>query len=354
MIVNDHRYKESKSLINRTLPSNDSSNRCTMRPINLSEFVGQKRLKKLINTAALSAIKRNASFPHTLVMGTAGLGKTSLARLIANERGVLFIQTTAEALENPEAVQGLLCKLDTSGLDKTGNPTCTIKPSILFVDEAHRLPRESQELLYSAIEDRVLDIRVKDFITGLMKPSRMVIPPFTLVAATNRPADLTNSFRDRLRLHLRIEPYSINDSTRIAENALGKMGIQVSSKAASCIAKRGRGVPRRIIGLCEQIRDVVLAAGKSVATVELCDEAFNNFGIDSIGLTVQDYELLECLNKFKTPVGLKTIAALINESAEVIEEMLEPYLLKENLISRTPRGRIITEAGKKHLIKSKC
>lgn len=353
MIANDRNIKDSKSILKNRSTSNPVPLSSAMRPSNLNDFIGQKRIKGLIKTSALSAIKRNAPFPHTLILGTAGLGKTSLSRLIAQERGVEFIQTTAEALENADAVKGLLCKLDSSGLDKEGNPTGNINPSILLIDEAHRLPRESQELFYSAVEDRILDIRVKDFITGLMKPSRMVIPPFTLVAATNRPGDLTSSFRDRLRLHLRIEPYSINDSSRIAEAALCRMEIKVGSKAAGCIAIRGRGVPRRIIGLCEQIRDVVLAAGKNVATIELCEEAFNNFGIDPIGLTLQDYELLECLNKFKTPIGLKTIAALINESVEVIEEMIEPYLLMKGLIIRTPRGRVITEAGIKHLIKAK-
>ena len=320
------------------------------RPERLDDFVGQNHLKRLIRTAADSSRKRNAPFPHALITGAAGLGKTSLARLIATEMGVGFIPVTAEALQDSAAVKGLLSRLDDTGYDRQGHAAGTIKPSVLFMDEAHRLPRQSQELLYGCIEDRVLDTRVRDPLTGLMKPVREWVPHFTLVAATNRPADLTPSFRDRLRLFLRLEPYDEKDSSRIARQALTRMGIRCGATPAALIAARGRGIPRRIIGVCEQIRDIAVSTGKSSATPAICGKAFEALGLDALGLGRQDIELLRHLAlSVGQPVGLKTLASLVGEDERVLEEAIEPYLLSKGLLARTSRGRAIAPAGLEHL-----
>ncbi len=236
------------------------------RPESIDEFIGQNHLKALIRTSVASARQRNAPVPHCLITGGAGLGKTSLARLIALERGVSFVATTAEAFDDSAAVKGLLSRLDDKGYDGRGQPNGLISPSVLFVDEAHRLPRQSQELLYAAVEDRVLDIRVRDPLTGLLKHCREWVPAFSLICASNRPGDLTASFRDRLRLELRLELYDHKDSTRIVRQAFTKMGLKCGPGPATQIAARGRGVPRKLISLCEHIRDIATGKAKTSAS----------------------------------------------------------------------------------------
>ena len=320
------------------------------RPETIQEFIGQRHLKALIHTAGNSARQRNAPFPHSLITGAAGLGKTSIARLIATEMAVGFVPVTAEALEDSAAVKGLLSRLDDSGYDGRGQATGKIKPSILFIDEAHRLPRQSQELLYCCIEDRVIDARVRDPLSGLMKPVREWVPHFTLIAASNRPGDLTTSFRDRLRLNLRLEPYDEKDSAKIARQALAKMALTCSPATAAMIALRARGVPRRIVGLCEQVRDLAIAKGKTSATPAICEKAFDALGLDPSGLTRQDVELLRHLaQNVGQPLGLQTLASLVGEDQKALEESIEPYLIAKGLIARTQRGRAITPTGLEHL-----
>lgn len=320
------------------------------RPESIDEFIGQAHLKSLIRTAAASARQRNAPFPHCLVCGAAGLGKTSIARLIASEMDVRFIATTAEALADSSDAKGLISQLDDTGYDGRGQPIGNIKPAILFIDEAHRLPRQSQELLYSCVEDRVLDTRVRDPISGLVKPVREWVPFFTLIAATNRPGDLTTSFRDRLRLSLRLEAYDEKDSSKIARQALTKMGLKCSPKTAGLIAARGRGVPRKIICLCEQIRDIAISKNKASATPAICEKAFDALGVDPMGLTRQDIELLRHLaQSLGQPLGLQTLASLLGEDQRALEEAIEPFLLSKGLIARTHRGRALTASGIEHL-----
>lgn len=339
--------------IESLIPSNTASQlekASNSRPETIDEFIGQSHLKSLIRTAIASARQRNASFPHSLVTGSAGLGKTSIARLIAVEMDVRFVPTTAEALEDSSSVKGLISRLDDSGYDVRGKPVSKLKPSILFIDEAHRLPRQSQELLYACIEDRVIDTRVRDPLSGLMKPVREWVPSFTLVAATNRPGDLTTSFRDRLRLNLRLEAYDEKDSGKIARQALVKMGLKCSPQTASLIAVRGRGVPRKIVGLCEQVRDIAVAKGKSAATPNICLKAFDSLGIDPLGLTRQDIDLLRALaQNIGQPLGIQTLASMLGEDQRALEEAIEPYLLVKGLIARTQRGRALTPAGMEHL-----
>src|SRR5208283_2644950 len=321
-----------------------------IRPQSISEFVGQDHLKSLITGSVTASKKRNAPFPHSLVTGAAGLGKTSLARLIAAAMEVVFVVVTAEALEDFDAVKGLLSQLDDTGYDSHGQPTGTIKPSLILLDEAHRLSRASQELLYACLEDRVIESKVKNPLTGLTQSVREWVPHFTLIAASNRPGDLTTALRDRLRLHLRIEPYSETDSAKIAKQALGKMELKCSKKCAELIAARGRGVPRKIISICEMVRDMAFSKGTGSVSPALCAAAFEAMCLDPIGLTRLDIELLRFLARQPAqPMGLRTISSLLHEDPGSIEENTEPYLLHKGLIARKGRGRAITSAGLEHL-----
>ena len=322
-----------------------------IRPETIAEFVGQNHLKELIKTTVSASQKRNAPFPHTLLTGAAGLGKTSLARLIAIEMGVSFVSTTAESLESSSDVKGLLSKLDDKeGYDGKGNVVGRITPSVLLVDEAHRLPRKSQELLYGAVEDRVLESIIRNPITGLMTPTREWVPCFTLIMASNRPSDLTTSLRDRLRLNLRLEPYDLSDSAKIARQVLGKFGLKCAAKQGELIALRGRGVPRKIVGLCEQVRDIAIGKSKSTVSTAICESAFESLSLDALGLNRLDVEVLKHLsNHLGQPLGLKTIASLVGEDEMAIEEMIEPYLIAKGLVVKTGRGRVLTPNGIEHL-----
>lgn len=320
------------------------------RPKSLESFVGQDHLKQLIRTAVASAKHRNAPFPHSLLTGPAGTGKTTLSSIIATEMGVDVISTTADSLEDADDVRSLLSGLDSNGYDREGQPIGPIRPTVLFLDEAHRLSRRSQELLYACLEDRVVDATVRDPLTGRSRPVRQWVPFFTLVAATNRPGDLTTAFRDRLRLDLRLEAYGERDSARIARQALEGMGIRCSPQSARLIASRGRGVPRRIIGLCEHVRDAVLARGKASVTLAVCTATFGALGMDPLGLGRQEVELLRHLAQASgKAVGLRTLASLLGEDVRALEEATEPYLMQVGLIARTPQGRMITEKGVQHL-----
>jgi Holliday junction DNA helicase RuvB len=322
------------------------------RPRDLKDFIGQSHLKSLIKTAIDSAKKRNAPFPHSLVTGPAGMGKTSLSAVIASEMNVRFLPVTAESLSDSYAVKGLISQIDDSGYDREGKPSGQIYPTILLLDEAHRLPRQSQELLYACIEDRVLDTRVKDPLTGLLKPVREWVPFFTLIAASNRPGDLTSAFRDRLRLHLRLDPYSVVEASRIAKQTLTRLGIRCSPQQATAIAHRGRGTPRRIITVCEHLRDLAVCKGKVSVNAAICQQAFKSIGLDALGLEKADLELLRLLAQSAgTPLGLKTIAAVLNADERTLEETVEPFLLAKNLIVKTVKGRAVTEHGLSHLQK---
>ena len=187
-------------------------------------------------------------------------------------------------------------------------------------------------------------------LTGLWKQSREWVPAFSLVCASNRPGDLTASFRDRLRLEIRLEAYDLNDSTKIVRQALNKLGLKCGLSSAGLIAARGRGVPRKLIGLCENVRDLAIGKGKTSVSSAICQKTFETVGIDLFGLTRQDVEVLRHLAvSTGQPIGIKTLAALIHEDERTLEENIEPYLLSKGLIARTPRGRAITQTGVEHL-----
>ena len=247
--------------------------------------------------------------------------------------------TTADAFEDSASVKGLLSRLDDTGYDGRGQPLGPINPTVLFVDEAHRLNRQSQELLYAAVEDRVLDTRVRDPLTGLWKHCREWVPSFTLICASNRPGDLTASFRDRLRLELRLELYGLTDSVKIVRQVFAKMNLKCGPSQAAQIAARGRGVPRKLVGLCEHVRDITIGKGKPSISAGNCQRAFDAICIDTIGLSRQDVELLRHLApERRSAARVKTLAAMIHEDERALEENIEPFLLFEGAACSNAEG----------------
>ncbi|MBE7465633.1 MAG: AAA family ATPase [Planctomycetes bacterium] len=320
-----------------------------LRPKSLADFVGQAHLKGIIQTSVIASRKENRSFPHTILSGVAGSGKTSLASIISTERNVPQVTTAAEDLKCPEAVRGLMVHLNYDGYDDSGKVVGNISPSVIFLDEVHKLPRTGQELLYTALEDRVIECPVMNPVTGQLQTRREWVPYFTLIVATNRPGDLTTAFKDRFKLHLQLEPYSVAESAMIAERALVRLGMRVGDGAPRMIGERARGIPRKVIALCETIRDVCVARSTGLVNDKICAEAFSALGLDPLGLTRQEVRVLNHLALASGPVGIRTISTLLGEEEKAVESSVEPFLIERHLISRTARGRTITEAGREHL-----
>ncbi len=320
-----------------------------LRPRNYDEYVGQAHCKRPIRTSALASQKQNEPFPHTLLSGGAGLGKTSLAAIIAGERDVPFYPVAVDEMTNAQSIHRILANLEMQGYDSQGQVVGPIKPDVLFVDEIHRLDRGAQELLLTALEDRVFDSVEKNPLTGNTEVRRQWVPCFSLVGATNRPGDLTQAFRDRMRLHLRLESYPVEDLSKIAAQAFDRLGIQAGEQELTMVAKRGRGIPRYTISIVLMVRDVCVTRDKKIADVNACLEAFEALGLDQLGLTRSEVEMLRHLAEAGRPVGLSGVAEILGEEASAIQATIEPFLIRQGLIARTGRGRSITDKGLKHL-----
>lgn len=320
-----------------------------IRPTTLGGFIGQSQLKSIVHIAVTASRKSNEPVSHALLSGPPGLGKTTMAQIIAKERGVGFLTVAADALTDSMSVRRMLADVSYDGYDAKGQVTGNILPTVVFLDEAHRLPRQGQELLYSALEDRVVEVIAKNPLTGRTEAKREWVPKFTLIAATSRPADLTTAFRDRLRLHLQFEPYPFEDSYNIARGTLAKLRLRAGETAWGAIARRGRGVPRKIVAICEMVRDVVIMRNGCYITESVLGEAFTALNIDPIGLTRQEVRVLGHLAQSGKPVGIRTIADLLGEDERAVETSVEPYLISSGLITRTAKGRVLTEVGLQHL-----
>lgn len=307
----------------------------SLRPRRLQEYIGQHQAKQNLTVFIKAAMARGEALDHVLLYGPPGLGKTTLAGIIANELGVNFRITSGPAIERPGDLAALLTNLN--------------ERDLLFIDEVHRLSRSVEEVLYSAMEDYALDIIIGKGPSA--RSIRIDLPPFTLVGATTRAGSLAAPLRDRFGVICRLEYYETEDLVRIIERAAAILQISIEDRGAAEIARRSRGTPRIANRLLKRVRDFAQVQGSGVITDEIADKSLELLEVDKNGLDRTDRRLLDTIiAKFGGgPVGLDTLAAAISEETETIEDVYEPFLLQLGYINRTPRGRVATQAAYKHL-----
>jgi Holliday junction DNA helicase RuvB len=307
----------------------------SLRPRRLADFVNQEQVTDQLAVFIEAARRRGESLDHVLLAGPPGLGKTSLAQIIAAELEAPFVQTAGPALERKADVAAFLTALEPG--------------AVFFIDEIHRLNRAIEETLYPAMEDLALPI-----VLGQGAGARTVtldLPPFTLVGATTRAGLLTTPLRDRFGVSHRLEHYGVDHLALIVDRSAGILRIEIESGGELEIAARSRGTPRVANRLLKRVRDFAEVRGEGVITAEIAADALGLLEVDGAGLDRHDRTILETIAvKFGGgPVGLSTLAAAVDEEGDTIEDVYEPYLLQQGLIKRTPRGRVITERGFEHL-----
>jgi len=307
-----------------------------LRPATLAEFTGQDDTVRELSIVLAGASSRQENPPHVLLSGPPGLGKTTLASIIAHEAGLPLVLTSAPMLDKPGDLVSLLVSLD--------------RPSVVFVDEIHRLPRPVEETLYSAMEDGRVDIVLAEG-TARAKTISMPLAHLTLVGATTNAGALGAPFRDRFGYIARLRPYDTPTLAQIVSRNAGLLGMHVDTDAAGLIAARSRGTPRIANRLLGRVRDYAGGLGRDHVDAVTADEALTLFGIDPFGLDVVDRDLLTqlCVAFHGGPVGVATLAAAIGESVETLESVHEPYLMRAGLLARTSRGRVATRAAYTHL-----
>ena len=307
----------------------------SLRPRRLKEYIGQDKAKENLSVFVKAALSRREALDHVLLYGPPGLGKTTLAAIIANELGVNFRPTSGPAIERSGDLAALLTNLQAR--------------DVLFIDEIHRLSRQVEEILYSAMEDFALDIIIGKGPSA--RSIRLDIAPFTLIGATTKAGALSPPLRDRFGVISRLEYYSTDALIEIITRAAQILKIPIESKGAEEIARRSRGTPRIANRLLKRIRDFAEVEGSTKISAEIAARALLALEVDERGLDHTDRRMLDAMiKKFRGgPVGLETIAASISETRETIEDIYEPYLLQLGFIMRTPRGRVVTEAGYRHM-----
>lgn len=306
----------------------------SLRPSTLNQYIGQEKAKNNLSIFIQAAKMRNEPLDHVLLYGPPGLGKTTLASIIANEMGVQFRTTSGPAIERAGDLAAILSSLEAG--------------DVLFIDEIHRLPRSVEEILYPALEDFCLDIVIGSESTA--RSVRLDLPPFTLVGATTRAGLLTAPLRDRFGVLSRLEYYETKDLCSIVERTAVIFDVEIEKNAAVEIARRSRGTPRIANRLLKRVRDISQVRGESLITVETTKLALQMLQVDGSGLDHIDHKLLvSIMDNFKGgPVGLDTLAATIGEESQTIEDVYEPFLLQMGMIQRTPRGRVVTEKTYQH------
>jgi Holliday junction DNA helicase RuvB len=305
-----------------------------LRPHKLDEYIGQTKAREQLEIFIAAARKRSEALDHTLLFGPPGLGKTTLAHIIAREMGVNLRQTSGPVLERPGDLAALLTNLE--------------KNDVLFIDEIHRMSPIVEEILYPALEDYQIDIMIGEGPAA--RSVRLDLQPFTLVGATTRAGMLTNPLRDRFGIVARLEFYTPDELARIVTRSAALLNAVIVDQGALEIARRSRGTPRIANRLLRRVRDYAEVKGEGRITREIADAALKMLDVDPVGFDLMDRKLLEAvLFKFSGgPVGLDNLAAAIGEERDTIEDVLEPYLIQQGYLQRTPRGRIATPSAYQH------
>lgn len=322
-------------IVNAGYADEDGDIEIGLRPKVFDDYVGQERAKENLKIYIEAAKQRGEALDHVLLYGPPGLGKTTLANIIANEMGVNIRITSGPAIEKKGDLAALLTNLQDG--------------DVLFIDEIHRMPRDVEEILYPAMEDYAVD-----FIIGngpAARSLRMTLNKFTLIGATTRAGQLSTPLRDRFGVILRLELYTPEELAGIIKRSAGILGVAISYDGAAELAKRSRGTPRIANRLLRRVRDFAQIKGDGTVTREMTDLALKMLDIDELGLDNTDRRMLEAIIKFYDggPVGLDTLSVTIGEEAVTLEDVYEPYLIQIGFINRTPRGRCVTRLAYEHL-----
>ena len=324
--------EDKKRFLDPNIPDEMAAN---IRPKTLADFIGHDALKQNLSVFVAAARNRGEAMDHVLLYGPPGLGKTTLAHIVANELGTNFRATSAPMLTKQGDLAAILTALEPM--------------DVLFIDEIHRLPTAIEEVLYSAMEDYKLDIMLGEGPTA--KSVRIDLPPFTLVGATTRTGLLSNPLRDRFGIDLRLSFYPASDLAKIIIRSAKILGTQIDDMGANMLAASSRGTPRIANRLLKRARDFANAENKSVIDVDTIKTTLAQLHIDELGLDEIDREYMTSIikNYAGGPVGIDNLSAILSEPSDTIEDVIEPYLMQIGFVQRTPRGRVITEAGYKHL-----
>ena len=307
----------------------------TIRPETIEEYVGQSDVKENIKVFVSAAKMRNEALDHVLLYGPPGLGKTTLAFIIAHELGTNIKTASGPSIEKSGDLAAILSSLEPG--------------DVLFIDEIHRIPRFIEEILYSAMEDFTLDIIIGS--DGSSRSIKIDLPPFTLVGATTRVGDLSSPLRDRFGIISHLDYYSISDLTKIVKRTAKVFGVEIEEEAAIELAKRSRGTPRIANRLLKRVRDFAIVNNKDIIDLNETKDSLNRLKVDNDGLDETDHKLLKSIiYKFNGgPVGIDALASSIGEEKGSIEDVYEPYLLQNGYLKRTNRGRVVTEKAYNHL-----
>lgn len=306
-----------------------------LRPKSLAEFVGQEAARENLHVFIESAKQRGEAMDHVLFYGPPGLGKTTLAAIIAREMGVNFRATSGPVIAKAGDLAALLTNLESG--------------DVLFIDEIHRLNPVVEEVLYPAMEDRALDLIIGEGPSA--RSVRIDLPPFTLIGATTRAGLLATPLRDRFGIPVRLQFYTVAELERVVTRGAGLLGIGVDPGGAGEIARRSRGTPRVAGRLLRRVRDFAQVAGAAVISRDVADSALTRLEVDSLGLDLQDRRYLSMIADIYKggPVGVETLAAGLSEPRDTIEDVIEPYLIQLGLVARTARGRCLNDRGWRHL-----
>lgn len=316
-----------------TSPNEESIDRA-LRPVRLADYVGQKAVREQLEIFIAAAKQRGEPLDHLLVFGPPGLGKTTLAHIVANEMGVNLRQTSGPVLERPGDLAALLTNLE--------------KNDVLFIDEIHRLSPVVEEILYPALEDYQIDIMIGEGPAA--RSIKLDLPPFTLIGATTRAGSLTNPLRARFGIVNQLQFYDTDDLARIITRSANLLNVPIEEAGAFVIARRSRGTPRVANRLLRRVRDFAQVRHDGVITAEVADAALRMLEVDAMGLDFVDQRfLLTIMDKFAGgPVGIDNLASAVGEDRETLEDVVEPYLIQQGLVQRTPRGRIVTQTAYRH------